>query len=139
VQLHLRSHARVLRVTQHPLPPVSLSSRTEVSIPHLQILVHRRANSLLIRAHNFLNLLAVLEQQKRRHGSNVEFLRDIGHLVDVNLVEFDAVLVLVFGAHGGDLGGDHLARAAPGGEAVEQDEVGRGAADDGGLEGGFAG
>jgi hypothetical protein len=125
----------VLTVTQCHLP----LRHGRISNSHLQILVHRCSDCLLIRAHDLLDLLSVLEQQKCWHSPDVELLRNIRHLIDIDLVELHAILVLVFSGHGGDLRGNHLAGTAPGGEAVEQDEVGGGAADDGGLEGGFAG
>jgi len=101
-----------------------------------QMLVDRSADSALVCADNLLDLLTVLEDQEGGHGANAEFLRDVRHLVDINLVEVDAVLVLFFLRHGAHFGGNHLARSAPGGEAVDEDDAAGGGLLDGGVEGG---
>ena len=88
-----------------------------------------------IRTNDLLDLLAVLEQHERRHGLDAQLLRDIRNIVDVDLVEIGVVLVGEFF----DLGRDHLAGAAPGGEAVEDGEAGVGGVGDFFGEGGFAG
>ena len=67
-----------------------------------------------------LQTLAVLVQQESRHGANAYFGSRADQLVNVDLVEFD---IRVFLAEFRDLGRDGLARAAPGGEAVDDDGV----------------
>lgn len=83
---------------------------------------------------NLIDLLSVLEVDESRHGADAQLLRDVGDLVDVDLVERNVrVLFAVFG----DLGGDGLAGATPGSEAVDHDQLG---VVGGGLElGGFDG
>lgn len=69
---------------------------------------------------NLIDLLAVLEENESWHGANTELSSNVGESVDVELVEANiGVLVGVLC----DLGSDHLARAAPFGEAVDDDEV----------------
>ena len=63
-------------------------------------------------------LLAVLVQQEGRHGANAYFASRVAQLVDVDLVELDIRVLL---AEVRDLGGNGLAGAAPGGEAVYDD------------------
>ena len=93
----------------------------------LQILLDRGLERPLVGADNLADLLAVLEEQKGRHGADAELLRDVADLVDVDLVE-PGLRVLV--AELGDLGRDHFTRPAPGGEAVEHDERALGRRDD---------
>ena len=89
----------------------------------------------LIRAHDLADLLAVLEEQERRHGADAELLRDVADLVDVDLEELGVRVLL---AELDDLGRDDLAGPAPGGEAVEHDEGLGVGVEDLGLVGGFA-
>jgi len=83
-----------------------------------------------------MDLLAVPEKDESRHGADAQFLGDVGGLVDVDLVEFD---ILKFVGHLHEFRGDHLARTAPGGEAVEHHKTIVLQVDDGGLEGGLVG
>jgi len=76
--------------------------------------------------------VSVLEEQEGRHGSDAKFLGDVGDFIHVDLVEFGARELLAVLL---DDGGDGLARAAPGGEAVNDNEVLCGAINDGCLEG----
>ena len=69
----------------------------------------------------FVELLAVLEEKESGHGTDTELGSNLGQLVDVDLVEL-GVGVLV--AELLDLGGDGLARTAPGSEAVNDDVAG---------------
>ena len=89
----------------------------------------------LIRTHDLPDLLAVLEEQEGRHGSDAQLLRYIAHFVDVNLEELG---LWVLFAELGDLGRDDLARPAPSGETVENDERRGVGAEDVGHVGGFA-
>jgi hypothetical protein len=76
--------------------------------------------SLGVGTDDLADLLAVLEEQEGGHGADVQFLGDIGNLVDVELEE-GGVLV-----HAGvfcDGGSDDLARTAPGGETVEDNDL----------------
>lgn len=84
------------------------------------------------------DLLATLEEHESGHGTDAQLLSDVGDLVDVDLVKVHLLLVRVGLAELGDLGGDHLTRAAPGGEAVQDDQTVGWGLDDGGVEGGFA-
>ena len=100
-----------------------------------QMLLNSSFQRLLIRTHDLPNLLAVLEEQESRHGSDTQLLRYITHFVDVNLEELG---LWVLFAESGDLGRDNLARPAPGGETVEDDERRGVGAEDFGRVGGFA-
>lgn len=65
-----------------------------------------------IRADDRVDLLAILEKDKGRHGTNTDFLRDLALLIDIDLVEAD----LLASGRVRDLfkdGADHLARATP--------------------------
>ena len=46
-----------------------------------------RLECLGVRAHDLGDLVAVLEEQECGHGADAELLRDVGDLVDVELVE----------------------------------------------------
>lgn len=100
----------------------------------LQVGLDLVSERTLVGANDLTDLLAVLEEHESGHGSDVELLGEVGDLVDVDLVEFRLVLELL--AELDHLWGDHLARPAPGGEAVEHDELVRGA--DRGIERDFA-
>lgn len=65
-----------------------------------------------------LDLLTVLEEEEGGHGGDAVLGRDLGELVDVDLVELD---VVVLRAQLLDLRGDGLAGAAPLGEEVNED------------------
>jgi hypothetical protein len=52
-----------------------------------EVFLDSSLKSLGVRADNLSYLVAVLEQQKGRHGADTEFLSDIGDLIDVDLVE----------------------------------------------------
>ena len=112
---------------------MSLHQNACLIVLTLQRRVQRLPNRLRVRAHNLLHLLTTFKQQERRHSPNAEFLRNIRNLIHINLVEFDGAVFRVIGPLG-DLRGDRLARAAPSGEAVEEDEVGGGGGADFGLE-----
>lgn len=73
-----------------------------------------------IGADNLLNLFTALEEQEGGHGADAQLLGDVGALVDV---ELDKFYVWVVSAVVLNLGGDGLARAAPGGEGVDHDEL----------------
>ena len=49
--------------------------------------LNSRFQRLGVRAHHLADLLAVLEQHKSGHGADAELLRDVGDVVDVELVE----------------------------------------------------
>ena len=107
------------------------------SLLDLQVLVNSSPDSPLISTHDLLNLLAILEQNECRHSPDPQLLRYIGYFINIDLEEVDAVLVFLFLRHARDLGGDHLAGPAPGGEAVEEDDFAF-VGDDGGVERGLA-
>ena len=97
----------------HPLPyqhKLSLNSPPPPPPPLRLIFLNSSNNSPLIRAHYFPDLLPALEDQKRRHRPDTQFLCDIGHFVDVELVEFDGRVL--FG-HFDYFGGDDFAGTAP--------------------------
>jgi hypothetical protein len=51
------------------------------------VLLDARLNSLWVCADNLADLLAVLEEDERGHSADAKLLRNIGDLVDVELVE----------------------------------------------------
>lgn len=65
------------------------------------VLLDSGLNGLGVRTNDFSHLLAVLEEHEGGHGADAEFLRDIGHLVDVELVEAGAGVGLREPVHGG--------------------------------------
>lgn len=71
-------------------------------------------------ADNLFDLLAALEEHEGGHGTHAQVGGHIAQLVDIDLVELGVGVLL---AELGDLGGDGLAGTAPGGEAVEDDEL----------------
>lgn len=77
--------------------------------------------------HPLANLLAILEENKRRHGSHIVLLRHLTHLIDIDL---DEPHILVFLTELADLRRNSLAGTTPG--RVEVDD--RGAGGDQGLE-----
>jgi hypothetical protein len=93
---------------------------------------------LWVRAHNLGYLVAVLEEEEGRHSADAEFLRDVGHIVDIELVEArvgvavgessEAVVRSCLGALAewrdslDDLRRNDLAGPAPRSEAVENEE-----------------
>jgi hypothetical protein len=96
-----------------------------------------RLEGLGVGADDLADLVAVLEEEESGHGADAELLRNVGDLVDVDLVE--ARVGVGAGEPGSsvsnaytrvekgenvldDLRGDDLARAAPGGEAVEDEK-----------------
>lgn len=81
------------------------------------MLQHGGLDGVLIGADDLGNLLAVLEDDEGGHGADAELLRHVGHLVDVELVEAHAGVLV--GELGND-GRDDLARAAPRGKAINQ-------------------
>ena len=102
------------------------------------MLFNRGQDSLPIRTNDLVDLLSILEEHERRHSPHAQFLRHIWHLIHIDLVEVDLVLELVGVGHLDDFGGDDFAGAAPGGEAVEDDQLVGRALDDRGRVGGFA-
>jgi len=97
---------------------VSWSVVVVVQFWNLQILLNCSLQCVGIGTDHLSDLLAILEQQERRHGADPQLLSNIGCLVDVDLVEFG---VFVFFRELGDYGCDRLARPTPGREAVEDD------------------
>lgn len=51
------------------------------------MLKHGGVDGLFVGADNLANLLAVLEQDKGRHGADAELMGHVGHFVHVELVE----------------------------------------------------
>jgi hypothetical protein len=51
------------------------------------VLLDAGLNGLRVCAHDLTDLLAVLEEDKGGHGADTELLRNVGDLVDVELVE----------------------------------------------------
>ena len=81
------------------------------------MLKHSGLDGLFAGADNLADLLAVLEQDERRHGADAELLRYVRHIVHVEFVETHVgVLVGQFG----NVRGDRLAWAAPGGETIDK-------------------
>ena len=80
-------------------------------------------DSPLVGAHHFVNLLSVFEEEESGHGTDAQFLGEIRNLVDIDLVEFGAVLEFVTFGEFGYLGSNHLAGTAPNCEAVKHHEV----------------
>lgn len=81
------------------------------------MLQHGGLDGVLISADDLADLLAVLEEDEGRHGTDAELLRHVGHLVDVELVEAHARVLV---GELGDDGGDGLARAAPRRKTINQ-------------------
>lgn len=81
------------------------------------MLQHGGLDGVLISADDLADLLAVLEEDEGRHGANAELLRHVGDLVDVELVEAHARVLV---GELGDDGGDRFARAAPRGKTINQ-------------------
>jgi hypothetical protein len=92
---------------------------------------------LWVRAYNLTYLFTILEEEEGRHGADAEFLGDVWNLVDIELVEAgvrvcvgepgEAIIKMCFavirvGSLLDDLRRNDLARSAPGGEAVEDEE-----------------
>ena len=55
---------------------------------------NRSLHALHTRPNNLPHLLPILEDQKRRHRANTQFLCCGRHLVDIELVEFDVGILL---------------------------------------------
>jgi hypothetical protein len=101
------------------------------------VLLDAGLNGLGVCANNLADLLTVLEEDEGGHGADAEFLRNVGHLVNVELVE--ARVGVLLGEPGGvgillmnkwdsmnllDNGGcNHFAGSTPCGEAIEDYEV----------------
>lgn len=76
-----------------------------------------------IRTENSVNFLAVVEEDERGHGFDGERLGEVLALIDVDLNEVNASIgFLVCPVL--EPGGDHLARTAPSGEAINNDLAG---------------
>lgn len=101
-------------------PQSSLMSRRNRLNPRFQ-----RPN--IRTAHPLTHLLAILDENKGRHGSHVVLLRDLAHFVDIDL---DETHILILFAELADFRGNGPAGSAPG--CVEVDH--RGAGGDEGLE-----
>lgn len=97
------------------------------------VLLNSSQNRRRVGTHNFLNLLSVLEQQKGRHGADAQLLGYIGAVIDIELDKADVAKLV---AELLDLGRNGLARAAPLGKGVDDDELRR--LDDFGVEFGFS-
>ena len=82
--------------------------------------------------HDLTHLLAVLEEDKGRHGPYAELVGNVGNVVNVNLVEV-ALFILV--GELDDFRRNGFARTAPGCEAINDHER---FGIDGGLEFGFS-
>ena len=54
---------------------------------HLQVLLNGSLERLGVGANDLADLFAILEQHKGGHGADAELLGDLGHVVDVELVE----------------------------------------------------
>lgn len=103
-----------------------LSHRKYVTAFDLQVLVDGVLESTLVGTDDLTDLLTALEEQEGRHGPHIEFLGKVWDLVDVDLVEFDLLLVFFRLAELGDLRGDDFAGTTPSGEAVKDDQSVRG-------------
>jgi hypothetical protein len=53
----------------------------------LVVLLDTGLNGLGVCAYNLTNLLAVLEENEGRHGTDTKFCRNVGDFIDVELVE----------------------------------------------------
>lgn len=73
-----------------------------------------------VSADNVADLLTILEEEERGHGAHAQFGGRLGEMVNVDLVELGLGESL---AELGHLRGNGLARAAPRGEAVEDDYI----------------
>jgi hypothetical protein len=117
----------------HPLAPPSLCGGSASVIVGLDGSLER----LWICAYNLSDFFAVLEELKGRHSTDSEVLGDIGHLVNIELVEAgvwvcvgepsSAVVRVCLGRKSeadllDDLRRNDFARPAPGGKAVEDEE-----------------
>lgn len=71
-------------------------------------------------ANNFIHLLTILEEEKSGHGADTKLASDFGEIVDIDLVEFGASILL---AEPSKLRGNCLTRTTPLSEAVENDKV----------------
>lgn len=98
------------------------------------MLLQQSNQSVRVSTDKLISALSILEQQKGRHGANTKLLRRLGDLIDINLDKVDALVLVGVGVFLED-GGDGLARTAPFGEAVDEDD---GVAGDGLLELGVA-
>jgi len=78
-------------------------------------------DSLGVSTDDFLDLFATLEQQKGGHGTDAVLGRDVVELVDVDLVEVDASILL---GHRLNFGRDNLAGPAPGGKEIDHNQPG---------------
>ena len=77
--------------TPFPLLPLFPSLAQPLKCVRLSIDLNSALNSsqqrLWVRSYNFLDLLLVLEDQEGGHGTDAEFLGDVGDLVNVELDE----------------------------------------------------
>lgn len=110
-------HCIYLRYTQNK-PPAS-NIPLPASLCGKQLL-QTSLDSRRVSAANSLNLLATLEEEEGRHSRDAVLGRDFADLVNVDLKELD---VGVLGAQFLNGGRDGLARAAPLGMEVDDDEV----------------
>lgn len=69
---------------------------------------------------DLIDLLAVLEEEEGRHGAHAELRSHVRHGVDVNLVKSHVGVGVAVARH---LWRNHLARAAPFGEAVQHHQA----------------
>lgn len=84
-----------------------------------QVLLNGCFQRLLVGADHLSDLLTLLEQHERRHGTDSKLLSDVGDLIDIDLVEAS---LLKFFCHLDYPRGNDLARTAPRGKAVKDDE-----------------
>lgn len=108
-----------------------------LKLPHfpLFVLLDGSLDGRRVGTNDLGDLLAVLEEEESWHGADTQLLRDIGELVNVDLVELDTRVFLCKSAQAlaadlsersaeehhllDNLGCDDLAGTAPNGEAVD--------------------
>ncbi|GAO49496.1 hypothetical protein G7K_3645-t1 [Saitoella complicata NRRL Y-17804] len=133
-----RSIARknVLNVQNPRLDRTHYSNASTLKVLLDGLLEVRSGSTDNLNSHTHLsNLLTVLEQQEGGHGADVVLGSDLGELIDVDL---DELGVGVGVGELGDLGGNGLARTAPGGKAaviaLQLTDNGQLGTSDGGVE-----
>jgi hypothetical protein len=99
---------------------IILVSYTPPTIPLLSILLNQPLECRRVGANELIDLLAALEYQESRHGADAKLHAELGNVVDVELGEVNAAVLVGPLA---DDGRDHLARTAPLGKGVEDDNV----------------
>ena len=84
------------------------------------MLVDSLPDGCLVGATDLVELHTTLEELEGGHGLNTSFLSSLAVLVNINLHKGD---ISEFSIHGVNLGGNVLARRAPGGVEVNNDEI----------------